>query len=51
MSENQVPPFVIRTDSYLLVLILNDEMHDMLEKIEMERGDLIPADVKICKPL
>jgi len=26
---------------------LNDEMHDMLEKIQMERGDLIPADVKI----
>ena len=28
---------------------MNDEMHDMLEKIQMERGDLIPADVKIRK--
>ena len=26
---------------------MNDEMHDMLEKIQIERSDLLPADVKI----
>jgi hypothetical protein len=41
-------PALCDKDGFVLTsTYLNDEMHDMLEKIQMERRDLIPADVKI----
>jgi hypothetical protein len=41
-------PALCDKDGFVLTsAYFNEEMHDMLEKIQMERSDLIPADVKI----
>ena len=47
-SIGESGPALCDKDGFVLFsAYLNDEMHDMLEKIQIKRSDLLPAEVKI----